>query len=252
MENNFIVHITHSHYTALLVISDQMKLSIEEHIKIDNLKANIKPFDKATIIKHLNINPDLYIGYDQDETSTELTHFIQFIRLNYDIAQVFTYHKHDDSIESKYLSVVGKEQAFSIKSILRDTCHFMRYMFNLIKLDIQQKLSFLMEYKTICFGQWQWQTNSALLSSEATAQCKLTAKELLVLKSLILNENRIMTREMLLYYCRLLNEDISINERAIDVIICRLRAKLSTDKINYIRSVRNKGYFFALPTLKWL
>jgi two-component system phosphate regulon response regulator OmpR len=75
---------------------------------------------------------------------------------------------------------------------------------------------------------------------------KLTNLEISLLKFLVLNPEKTISREMVLKDLNLNQEDKHINQRNVDVQITRLRKKIEQDPKNprHLKTVRGRGYRF--------
>ena len=75
---------------------------------------------------------------------------------------------------------------------------------------------------------------------------KLTNLEISLLKFLVLNPEKTISREMVLKDLNLNHEDKDINQRNVDVQITRLRKKIEQDPKNprHLKTVRGRGYRF--------
>ena len=75
---------------------------------------------------------------------------------------------------------------------------------------------------------------------------KLTNLEISLLKFLVLNPEKTISREMVLKDLNLNQEDKDINQRNVDVQITRLRKKIEQDPKNprHLKTVRGRGYRF--------
>ena len=75
---------------------------------------------------------------------------------------------------------------------------------------------------------------------------KLTNLEISLLKFLVLNPEKTISREMVLKDLNLNQEDKDINQRNVDVQITRLRKKIELDPKNprHLKTVRGRGYRF--------
>ena len=75
---------------------------------------------------------------------------------------------------------------------------------------------------------------------------KLTNLEISLLKFLVLNPEKTISREMVLKDLNLHQEDKDINQRNVDVQITRLRKKIEQDPKNprHLKTVRGRGYRF--------
>lgn len=72
----------------------------------------------------------------------------------------------------------------------------------------------------------------------------LTTKEFLVLKELVMNRNRVLSRDQIFHIFRDYSDDIY--DRVVDIQISRIRSKLgdNSKKPKYIKTVRDVGYTF--------
>jgi two-component system OmpR family response regulator len=77
---------------------------------------------------------------------------------------------------------------------------------------------------------------------------RLTAYEFSLLEVFVQNVNRVLTRDQLLEGMR--RHDTDVLDRAIDVLILRLRRKIEPNASapQFIRTERGYGYVFSLPT----
>ena len=75
---------------------------------------------------------------------------------------------------------------------------------------------------------------------------KLTNLEISLLKFLVLNPEKTISREMVLKELNLNQEDKHLNQRNVDVQITRLRKKIEPDPKNprHLKTVRGRGYRF--------
>lgn len=100
----------------------------------------------------------------------------------------------------------------------------------------------------IRFGAWVLDRPRFQIYDEKGAPGKLTVSEFRLLEALVMEPDRVMSREQLLNKIRADNYDIT--DRAIDVQILRIRKKIG-DKpgdSEIIRSVRGVGYMLVCPT----
>jgi len=96
------------------------------------------------------------------------------------------------------------------------------------------------------FGNWTYHRQDAYLEHSSGKQIFLTRNECTLLELFLLHQESILSRDKI---ASKLQVDIDDPEsRAIDVQISRLRNKLKDrSQHNFIQSIRNKGYLFAVP-----
>jgi len=100
-------------------------------------------------------------------------------------------------------------------------------------------------YKKAQFGQWTYIPADSCLEHANDKQIFLTKNEAVLLHLFISREQEILTREKIAEVLHLDTEDIE--SRAIDVQVSRLRNKLKDKtQVNFIKSIRNKGYLFSI------
>lgn len=96
------------------------------------------------------------------------------------------------------------------------------------------------------FQGWALNTNTCVLSDPDGMEMELTAGEFDLLHALVLSSGRAVSRAQLLQLTHgVLGEAY---ERSVDVLISRLRTKLTKDPTDtpFIKTVRNVGYLFAV------
>lgn len=95
------------------------------------------------------------------------------------------------------------------------------------------------------FAGWQLNHIRQVLKSPSGQLIKLARNEFLLLKIMLDNRNKLMTREQLLNY--LYNRDWHPSDRTIDMLIGKLRKKLNDYKKEkaLINTVYGTGYIFA-------
>ena len=89
------------------------------------------------------------------------------------------------------------------------------------------------------FGEFTLETDRYLLRRGADEYITLTLSEFNILKRLLENQGRVLTRNQLLDDIQ--NDDSFIVDRNVDVHIAALRKKLGP-KFNWIETVRGIGY----------
>jgi len=97
------------------------------------------------------------------------------------------------------------------------------------------------------FGGWQLNSSRRTLTSPAGALTDLTSGEFDLLLTFLGHPQRVLTRDQLL---DLAHGRVSESyDRSIDVQISRLRRKIEADPQDpaFIKTIRNEGYFFAVP-----
>lgn len=101
----------------------------------------------------------------------------------------------------------------------------------------------------LSFGNWVMDPqNYEVYDKDTRRSANLTTKEFLVLKELITNPRRVLTRGQLFKLFR--DEADDIYDRVVDIQISRIRSKLA-DKAKdpiYIRTIRDVGYMFIAET----
>ena len=97
----------------------------------------------------------------------------------------------------------------------------------------------------ISFGSWIMDIkNYQVLDKKTMISAHLTTKEFIVLKELVMNRNRILTRDHIFQLSHNYSDDVY--ERVVDIQISRIRYKLcdNSKTPKYIRTIRNVGYTF--------
>lgn len=101
----------------------------------------------------------------------------------------------------------------------------------------------------IHFGDWILDIKSyQVFAQKGGKSAGLTTKEFLVLKELIMNKERVLTRDQIFLLFRDYTEDIY--DRVVDIQISRIRSKLNDTARNpkYIKTIRDVGYTFICDT----
>jgi len=95
------------------------------------------------------------------------------------------------------------------------------------------------------FAQWRLDLHRRVLLSETNEQVSLTASEFELLKILVENGNKVLSREVLMDLTK--GHEWSPFDRAIDTQIGRLRKKIEVDTNNpeLIKTVRGAGYILS-------
>lgn len=101
--------------------------------------------------------------------------------------------------------------------------------------------------KAIVFGGYALDLDARTLRGPDGAPCKLTPNEFSLLETLVQNPNRVLSRDQLLE--RMRRHETDIFDRAIDVLILRLRRKIEANPSapRFIRTERGIGYVFSIP-----
>ncbi|MFN3461201.1 MAG: response regulator [Oceanibaculum sp.] len=97
------------------------------------------------------------------------------------------------------------------------------------------------------FAGWQLNASRRTLTSPAGALTDLTSGEFDLLVVFLEYPQRVLTRDQLLDLAH--GRTSEAIDRSIDVQISRLRRKIEADPQNpvFIKTIRNEGYFFAVP-----
>lgn len=101
--------------------------------------------------------------------------------------------------------------------------------------------------KAITFGGYTLDLDARTLRGPDGAPCKLTPNEFALLETLAQNPNRVLSRDQLLE--RMRRHESDIFDRAIDVLVLRLRRKIEANPSapRFIRTERGIGYVFSIP-----
>ena len=99
---------------------------------------------------------------------------------------------------------------------------------------------------TISFGTWTLDLNLQILKDAEGEPTKLTYNEFVILKALIDNAGKPLSRDQLLNYLNSGSRDWDPFDRSLDVLISKIRGKLGDDPAlpTYIRTMRQTGYIF--------
>lgn len=97
----------------------------------------------------------------------------------------------------------------------------------------------------VTFGGFVLDLGARTLASPDGRPCKLTPNEFSLLEALARHPNRVLSRDQLLEGMR--RHDSEVFDRAIDVLIVRLRRKIEPNPTSprYIRTERGLGYLFS-------
>jgi two-component system OmpR family response regulator len=95
------------------------------------------------------------------------------------------------------------------------------------------------------FDQWTFDVTALRLVNEGGREVAVTPGEMTLLKVFLEHPDRVLLRAQILALTR--RSDAEVFDRAIDVLVGRLRRKLETDpkRPQLIRTVRGEGYRFA-------
>jgi two-component system OmpR family response regulator len=99
----------------------------------------------------------------------------------------------------------------------------------------------------LCFGQWRLNVKERELVGSDGKTCPLTQAEYRLLETFVRHPGRVWTRDQLLEHTRSL--DTEVFDRAVDVLILRLRRKIEPNPKHpqYIVTERGQGYLFGVP-----
>jgi two-component system OmpR family response regulator len=99
----------------------------------------------------------------------------------------------------------------------------------------------------LCFGPWRLNLKARELVGQDGKQCPLTQAEYRLLETFVRHPGRVWTRDQLLEHTRSL--DTEVFDRAVDVLILRLRRKIEPNPKHpqYIVTERGQGYLFGVP-----
>ncbi|MED5619443.1 response regulator transcription factor [Ideonella sp. BN130291] len=97
------------------------------------------------------------------------------------------------------------------------------------------------------FGHWRLNLKARELVDEQGQVCPLTQAEYRLLETFVRHPGRVWTRDQLLEHTRSL--DTEVFDRAVDVLILRLRRKIEPNPKHpqYIVTERGQGYLFGAP-----
>jgi DNA-binding response OmpR family regulator len=113
------------------------------------------------------------------------------------------------------------------------------------RIDLRQpRVQGLRAYR---FGGWELNLNTRRLASPAKRETTLSNGEFSLLVALLAAGGRTLTRMQLLELSRL--HDDEVYDRAVDMVVMRLRRKLEADTAapRYLLTVRGAGYRFGVP-----
>jgi two-component system OmpR family response regulator len=99
----------------------------------------------------------------------------------------------------------------------------------------------------LCFGPWRLDMRRRELLDAEGRLCALTQAEYRLLETFVRHPGRVWTRDQLLEQTRGL--DTEVFDRAVDVLILRLRRKIEPNPKHpqYIVTERGQGYLFGVP-----
>lgn len=98
------------------------------------------------------------------------------------------------------------------------------------------------------FGAWQLDLIDRSLRAADGTLVELSTSEFGLLRSFTDMPRRVLTRDLLLDTTY--GSGVDVFDRAIDVLVSRLRRKFGPEGAKLIRTVRNEGYMFTLPVLR--
>src|SRR5262245_52348059 len=97
------------------------------------------------------------------------------------------------------------------------------------------------------FDQWTFDATALRLMDETGREVSITPGEMTLLKVFLEHPDRVLLRHQILAMTK--RSDAEVFDRAIDVLVGRLRRKLEVDpkRPRLIRTVRGEGYQFTAP-----
>jgi len=100
------------------------------------------------------------------------------------------------------------------------------------------------------FGKWTFDASALRLADQAGREVPVTGGEMALLRVFIENPDRVLLRSQILSLTK--RSDAEVFDRAIDVLVGRLRRKIEDDpkRPRLILTVRGEGYRFAAD-VKW-
>lgn len=103
------------------------------------------------------------------------------------------------------------------------------------------------EHRVFRFGGYTLDFDARVLLDAEGSPCRLTPNEFELLATMVRNANRVLTRDELLE--RMRRHDSDVFDRAIDVMVLRLRRKIEPNPSapRFIRTERGSGYVFSVP-----
>lgn len=101
--------------------------------------------------------------------------------------------------------------------------------------------------RLIAFGHWQLDTAARHLIDDDGLVVALSGAEYRLLRVFLDHPQRVLNRDQLLSLTQ--GRDAELFERSIDLLVSRLRQRLSDDAREpaYIKTVRSEGYVLAMP-----
>ncbi|MDF3827158.1 MULTISPECIES: response regulator [unclassified Pseudocitrobacter] len=101
--------------------------------------------------------------------------------------------------------------------------------------------------RLIAFGRWQLDTAARHLIDDDGLVVALSGAEYRLLRVFLDHPQRVLNRDQLLSLTQ--GRDAELFERSIDLLVSRLRQRLSDDAREpaYIKTVRSEGYVLAMP-----
>lgn len=101
--------------------------------------------------------------------------------------------------------------------------------------------------RLVAFGRWQLDTAARHLIDDDGLVVALSGAEYRLLRVFLDHPQRVLNRDQLLSLTQ--GRDAELFERSIDLLVSRLRQRLSDDAREpaYIKTVRSEGYVLAMP-----
>lgn len=140
---------------------------------------------------------------------------------------------------------LGADDCLTSPFNLRELLARVRAILRRRRIDLRQrKEQGLRAYR---FGDWELNLNVRQLASRARRQIRLSNGEFSLLVALLAAGGRTLSRMQILELSRL--HDDEVYDRAVDMLVMRLRRKLEADTAapRYLLTVRGAGYCLGVP-----
>ncbi len=146
----------------------------------------------------------------------------------------------DDYLTKPFAS---RELLARVKAILRRA----RMLPANLRLDTAPALASAEKSHLLSFGEWLLDIHARHLFDSSGTLVSLSSAEYRLLRVFLDHPQRVLSRDQLLNLTQ--GRDAELFERSIDILVSRLRQRLRdvSREPQYIKTVRNGGYMFALP-----